>query len=171
MRIAIPGGVTRLALLFGLLSVGCGPDFDPPSELHTLRVLAVQKDAPYAKPDQEVNLSMLWEDASELRGRPVQIAWSPVCVNPKGDLYYSCFTDPALFDCPFVMGTEVGRAVITPQDAAALRLYLDKGGFLWVDDFWGTYAWDHWVAQLRRVLPANEFPIFDLPLDNPLFRT
>ena len=80
-------------------------------------------------------------------------------------------TAPELFDCPFVMATEVGRTFITDEDAKALRLYLDKGGFLWVDDFWGSYAWDHWVAQLRKALPANEFPIFDLPLDHPLFRT
>jgi hypothetical protein len=81
------------------------------------------------------------------------------------------FTDPELFDCPFVMATEVGRTFITDQDARALRLYLEKGGFLWVDDFWGSYAWDHWVGQIRKALPANEFPIFDLPLDHPLFRT
>jgi hypothetical protein len=81
------------------------------------------------------------------------------------------FTDPELFDCPFVMATEVGRALVTDQDAKALRVYLDKGGFLWVDDFWGSYAWDHWVAQLRKALPASEFTIFDLPLDHPLFRT
>jgi hypothetical protein len=76
-----------------------------------------------------------------------------------------------VFDCPFVMATEVGRALITDQDAQAMRLYLEKGGFLWVDDFWGSYAWDHWVAQIRKALPANEFPIFDLPPDHPLFRT
>jgi hypothetical protein len=23
-----------------------------------------------------------------------------------------------------------------------LKEYLLKGGFLWVDDFWGSYAWD-----------------------------
>ena len=81
------------------------------------------------------------------------------------------FTSPEAFDCPFVMATEVGRAFITDQDAKAMRLYLEKGGFLWVDDFWGSYAWDHWVAQLRKALPASEFPIFDLPPDHPLFRT
>ena len=80
-------------------------------------------------------------------------------------------TDPELFGCPFVMATEVGRTFISDEDAAALRLYLDKGGFIWVDDFWGNYAWDHWVSQLRKALPAAEFPIFDLPLDHPLFHT
>jgi len=81
------------------------------------------------------------------------------------------FTAPELFSCPFVMATEVGRAFISDEEAKALRLYLEKGGFLWVDDFWGSYAWDHWVSQLRKALPAAEFPIFDLPPDHPLFRT
>ena len=27
------------------------------------------------------------------------------------------------------------------------------------------------MAQLRKALPANEFPIFDLPLDHPMFHT
>ena len=94
MRLAIAG-------LLGLFLVGCGPDFDPPSELHSLRVLAVQKDVPYAQPGQTVNLQMLWEDASVdvLSGaeqRKVQIAWSAPCFDPDADLYYQCFKDPQL---------------------------------------------------------------------------
>jgi hypothetical protein len=69
------------------------------------------------------------------------------------------------------MATEVGRTFIADDEAKMLRLYLDKGGFMWVDDFWGSYAWDHWVAQLRKALPASEFPIFDVPLDHPMFHT
>ena len=45
-----------------------------------------------------------------------------------------------------------------------LREYLLKGGFLWVDDFWGTRAWQQWSAQIRRVLP--EYPIVDVPADH-----
>jgi hypothetical protein len=80
-------------------------------------------------------------------------------------------TDPALFDCPFVMMTEPGGAGFDDQEAAQLRLYLEKGGFLWADDFWGEYAWNWWVGQLRKALPASEFPIFDLAPDHPLLHT
>jgi hypothetical protein len=69
------------------------------------------------------------------------------------------------------MMTEVGAASITDDEAAQLRVYLEKGGFLWADDFWGSYAWDWWEAQLRKALPAEEFPIVDLPPDHPLFHT
>jgi len=76
---------------------------------------------------------------------------------------------PELFRCPFIMMTEVGRLSLNDQEAANLRTYLVKGGFLWADDFWGEYAWDFFENQLRRALPRGEFPIIDLPLDHPLF--
>jgi hypothetical protein len=68
------------------------------------------------------------------------------------------------------MMTEVGAASLGADEAAQLRVYLDKGGFLWADDFWGSYAWDWWVAQLRKALPATEYPIVDITPDHPLFR-
>jgi hypothetical protein len=76
--------------------------------------------------------------------------------------------DPELFDCPFVMMTNVGAASIPAGEALALRQYLLKGGFVWADDFWGSRSWDSWEEQLRRVLPAADFPIVDLPADHPL---
>jgi hypothetical protein len=79
-------------------------------------------------------------------------------------------TDPALFECPFVMMTEVGNAYISPEEAVKLREYLTKGGFLWADDFWGSYAWETWVLELGKVLPPNDYKIFELPKDHPLFR-
>jgi Domain of unknown function (DUF4159) len=78
-------------------------------------------------------------------------------------------TDDALFQCPFVMMTEVGSAYIDDNEAARLREYLMKGGFVWADDFWGSYAWEFWVAQFSKVLPPSEFPIIDLPSNHPLF--
>lgn len=76
-----------------------------------------------------------------------------------------------LFQCPLAIMSAPGVASIDETEAKTLREYLFKGGFLWADDFWGTYQWEHWVGQLRKVLPAGEYPIFDLPLDHPLFRT
>jgi hypothetical protein len=78
-------------------------------------------------------------------------------------------TDDVMFRCPFIMMTEVGSALIDEQEAARLREYLLKGGFLWADDFWGSYAWEWWVAQFAKVLPPAEYPIVDLPSGHPLF--
>ena len=80
-------------------------------------------------------------------------------------------TDPELFQCPFVMMTEVGTVYFSPEEAQKLREYLLKGGFLWVDDFWGTYAWDTWEAEFSKVLAPGEYPMRDLSRDHPLFRT
>jgi uncharacterized protein DUF4159 len=88
--------------------------------------------------------------------------------NPKHLLVR--LSDPELFSCPFIMMTEVGSASFNAEEAAQLRTYLDKGGFLWADDFWGTYAWDWWVAQLRKALPADQYPIVDITPDHPMFR-
>lgn len=80
-------------------------------------------------------------------------------------------TDDELFKCPFVMMQEVGSIYISDEEATRLRAYLLKGGFLWVDDFWGSYAWEVWESQIAKVLPPAEYPIVDLKPDHPLFRT
>jgi hypothetical protein len=78
-------------------------------------------------------------------------------------------TDPHLFNCPFVMMTEPGGAGFSQEEATKLREYLDKGGFLWADDFWGEYAFSVWEREIRKALPADEFPIRDLPMSHPIF--
>jgi uncharacterized protein DUF4159 len=80
-------------------------------------------------------------------------------------------TDDELFQCPFIMMTEVGALYMDDDEVERLREYLLKGGFLWADDFWGSYAWAVWESQIRRVLPAGQYPFVNLPLDHPLFRT
>lgn len=84
-----------IALLLGLCA-GCAAEFDPGSEVTGLRVLAVKKSAPYARPGEPVDLTLLWHDAEPGRPPP-QIAWLAVCENPPGDLFEACFAQaPAL---------------------------------------------------------------------------
>lgn len=78
--------------------------------------------------------------------------------------------DPALFQCPYLLMSDVGTIGLSDVEVEALRAYLLKGGFLWVDDFWGSYAWDMWVSEISRVLPPSEYPIHDVPLDHPVLR-
>ena len=77
-------------------------------------------------------------------------------------------TDPALFECSFLMASDVGTIGLSEPEAAALRQYLMKGGFLWVDDFWGEAAWEHWVSQIEQVLPRPDFLIEDVALTDPM---
>src|SRR5919108_4894666 len=77
--------------------------------------------------------------------------------------------DDALFRCPIVIMQEVGTLYLDADDATNLRNYLVKGGFLWVDDFWGEYAWHIFETEIRKALPSGEFPMIDLPEAHPLF--
>jgi uncharacterized protein DUF4159 len=80
-------------------------------------------------------------------------------------------TDPQLFNCPYLVASDVGTMGLTQAEADKLREYLLKGGFFWVDDFWGSQAWEQWEGEIAKVLPPDEFPIVDVPLSDPLFRS
>ena len=41
-------------------------------------------------------------------------------------------------------------AYFGPEEAQRLRDYLMKGGFLWADDFWGSYAWENWESEFTE---------------------
>jgi hypothetical protein len=75
-------------------------------------------------------------------------------------------TDPALFHCPVLMASDVGTMELSDEEAKHLGEYLRKGGFLWVDDFWGTPAWEQWAVQIHKALPG--FTIFDIPPEHPV---
>ncbi|MEX2570073.1 MAG: DUF4159 domain-containing protein [Gemmatimonadota bacterium] len=78
-------------------------------------------------------------------------------------------TDPNIFTCPFLFASDVGTVGFSPEEIEGLRQYLLKGGFLWVDDFWGSRAWREWTREIQRVLP--EYAILELPPEHPLFST
>jgi hypothetical protein len=80
-------------------------------------------------------------------------------------------SDPLLYRCPILFMEDVGTASFNEQEIEHLHDYLLKGGFLWVDDFWGSYAWDNWVKQISRVLPPNEFPIVDVPMTHSIMHS
>jgi len=114
-------------------------------------------------PRADINLSI----------RLSELTKTSISTDPGGEPNHLVLrlTDPQLFQCPFIMMTEVGTAYFSPEEAQRLREYLLKGGFLWADDFWGSYAWDNWASEFSKVLPPAEYPMRDLPRDHPLFRT
>jgi len=79
-------------------------------------------------------------------------------------------TDPEIFQCPFVMASDPGSAGFSPEDAAGLRTYLLKGGFLWVDDFWGPWAWEAFIDEIAKALPPGEFPVKEITAEHPIYR-
>jgi hypothetical protein len=84
--------------------------------------------------------------------------------------YLVRLTDDQLFACPFLMAGDVGSMGLSDSDAARLREYLLKGGFLWTDDMWGSEQWDTWMREIAKVLPPDEYPIVEITPADPLFQ-
>ena len=80
-------------------------------------------------------------------------------------------TDEALFQCPFVLVEDGGGAHFNDQEVIQLREYLLKGGFMFASDYWGTRAGQQWEREIGRVLPPSRYPIADLTMDHPIWRT
>lgn len=92
----------------------------------------------------------------------------PVDADRQPNYVVVSLSDPLLFKCPILFMEDVGTAQFSEDEVANLRQYFLKGGFLWVDDFWGSFAWENWSREIGRILPAGEFPIFDIPLTHPI---
>lgn len=79
--------------------------------------------------------------------------------------------DERIFEYPFLYALEMGRsggAYFSPLEIANLREYLLRGGFLMVDDFWGTREWENFAASMQGVFPDRE--IVRLAADHEIFR-
>jgi Domain of unknown function (DUF4159) len=103
-----------------------------------------------------------------------ELTVTPVSRSPSGDFNHVVIrlTDAAVLShCPFIMITEPGGTYFDDDEAAGLSTYLQKGGFLWADDFWGDYAFEHWMNEIRKALPSADYPLIGVPLDHPLFHS
>jgi hypothetical protein len=90
-----------------LVLLGCEAPFapDPGSKLEGVRILAVRADAPYAKPNDTVNLEVLAVDARQNPTVPVALSWIPMpCIDPEADAYYNCYSS---FATMFPRGTDL----------------------------------------------------------------
>ena len=76
-------------------------------------------------------------------------------------------TDPELFRYPFIYAVEVGHWDLSPAEAKSLQEYLQRGGFLFCDDFWGSWEWENFQQNFQRVLPGSR--IVDIPPEHPVF--
>ena len=62
-------------------------------------------------------------------------------------------TDPRLYDYPFLYMCDVGWQWLSDPEVEGLRAYLERGGFLWIDDFWGEAEWVNMEENMERVFP------------------
>ena len=100
-----------------------------------------------------------------------QLTKTPIRTNSRGRPEHLVlhFTEDELFQCPFIFMSDVGTMALNSEEAESLRTYLEKGGFLWVDDFWGEYAWGNWVQEISKALPPPQYQIEDIPPGDRIF--
>ncbi len=58
---------------------------------------------------------------------------------------------------------------LSQPEAERLREYMLRGGFLVIDDFWGTYQWQNFYIQLKKIFPDKEAE--EIPLSHQLFHS
>jgi hypothetical protein len=107
---------------------------------------------------------------------------------PKGDRYYASILkrlttidvraveQPVnledgddVFDWPYLIVGLAGSWNLDDEMVVKLRDYLERGGFLFCDSFFGSQQWEGFKEGMNRIFPDRE--IVDLPDDHPLFHT
>jgi hypothetical protein len=113
-------------------------------------------------PDADVNFSIRFAKPTKAQ----------IGKQPNGDPNHIVvpLSHDYLFNCPYLHMEDVGTLRFSDYEVERVREYLLKGGFIWVDDSWGSRALESWEREIGRVLPPNEFPIRDIPLDHPIYR-
>ena len=77
--------------------------------------------------------------------------------------------DERLFDYPLIYFVEPGFMELSDEEAARLREYVERGGFMFFDDFWGEAEWRNVCDQMKKVFP--EYEPKELPLTHPIFHS
>lgn len=107
-------------------------------------------------PDMEENLSFILRDMTALR------------LHPDGSNIFR-MDDPELLNFPVAYLSEPGYWYPSDSEAAGLRDYLARGGFLIVDDFHFDGEWRVFEAAMRKVLPEGRIERLDV--SHPVFNT
>jgi len=99
----------------------------------------------------------------------LQIAHEATGINLNKDSYVMVRMDSdEIFKYPWGLMSEVGEMTLTDREVHNFHEYLNRGGFIMVDDFDGdSLEWFH--DQMNRVFPGR--PFVELTLDNPIFHT
>jgi len=73
-----------------------------------------------------------------------------------------------IYEWPWLYAVAVGDWALKDSQVLRLRQYLERGGFLMVDDFHGEREWRHFAAGVARIFPGR--PIVELEDGHPIFQ-
>ncbi len=74
-----------------------------------------------------------------------------------------------VYNWPWLCAGEMGDWKLTEPQVLKLRDYLERGGFLMLDDFWGSEEWARFYESMRLVFPDR--PIVEIPDADSIFHT
>ena len=110
----------------------------------------------YDYPDMEQNFTLILKDISLLPA------------HPDGSNIFR-MDDPELLKFPVAYLSEPGFWYPTDSEAQGLRTYIEKGGFLIVDDFHFDNEWGVFEQAMRKVLPDARIERLDR--SHPIFNS
>ncbi len=73
------------------------------------------------------------------------------------------------YNWPWLVAGEMGDWKLTNSQAKTLREFLLRGGFLYMDDFWGQEEWDRFDETMKVVFPDR--PIVEIEDKDAIFHT
>jgi hypothetical protein len=74
-----------------------------------------------------------------------------------------------IYNWPWMVVGEMGDWKLTTAQAKTVREYLLRGGFIYMDDFWGPEEWDRFDETMKVIFPDR--PIVDIDDKDPIFHT
>jgi hypothetical protein len=72
-----------------------------------------------------------------------------------------------IYQWPWLYAVAIGDWALSESQAARLRNYFERGGFLMVDDFHGEREWRDFMAGINRIFPRGS--LVELQDDDPIF--
>ena len=105
----------------------------------------------YNDPSAEVNLLKFVQENLKLKVKP--------------DYVFVEANSNDLFMYPFLFITGHGNIAFSDSEVKKLRMYLDKGGFIFIDD---DYGLDKAIRrEFKKIYPEKEF--YELPFNHPIY--
>ncbi len=74
-----------------------------------------------------------------------------------------------MYDYPFMLAISIGDWELSDSEIRHMRDYLDRGGFLVVDDFHGEAEWENFAQGIARIVPNST--IVELKTSDQIFHT
>ncbi|MGA7234114.1 MAG: DUF4159 domain-containing protein [Bryobacteraceae bacterium] len=73
------------------------------------------------------------------------------------------------YNWPWMNAGEMGDWKLTPAQAATIREYLLRGGFLMLDDFWGPEEYERFDESMKLIFPDR--PVVEIDSKDAIFHT